>query len=313
MSADYQLSPRDYLAIAKRWALAMILTFGVVLATSVVVAMLLPRVYESTGTLLAEAPQISGDVVRSAPSAGNAEQKVQALGRRIMTRESLLRIATEHQVFEAVPGQAMADTDVVEAMRNSIDVKVLIGNMPSWERPNNNFAFNVTFQHGNPDKALEITSALIRLFLESSVRERVEQASRANEFLSQEADRVQARLEDLDRRIAAYKRAQGGAGRDDGQAVALSNIQSLESELRAAEREQRVALDELQTLEVELAGARSGVMMPGVAGTPGPSVAEQELERARADLARIRGIYTEDHPDVRAQQRQIETLERSLK
>ncbi len=313
MSADYQLSPRDYLAIAKRWALAMILTFGVVLATSVVVAMLLPRVYESTGTLLAEAPQISGDVVRSAPSAGNAEQKVQALGRRIMTRESLLRIATEHQVFEAVPGQAMADTDVVEAMRNSIDVKVLIGNMPSWERPNNNFAFNVTFQHGNPDKALEITSALIRLFLESSVRERVEQASRANEFLSQEADRVQARLEDLDRRIAAYKRAQGGAGRDDGQAVALSNIQSLESELRAAEREQRVALDELQTLEVELAGARSGVMMPGVAGTPGPSVAEQELERARAELARIRGIYTEDHPDVRAQQRQIETLERSLK
>ncbi len=313
MPADYQLSPRDYLAIARRWALAMILTFGAVLATSVVVAMLLPRVYESTGTLLAEAPQIPGDVVRSTPSAGNAEQKVQALGRRIMTRESLLRIAAEHQVFDAASGQVLADTDMVEAMRSSIDVKVLIGNMPSWERPNNNFAFNVSFQHGKPEKALEVTSALIQLFLESSVRERVEQASRANEFLSQEADRVQARLEDLDRRIAAYKRTQGGGGRDDGQTVALSNIQSLESELRAAEREQRIALNELQTLEVELAGARAGVTMPGAAGGAGPSVTEQELDRARAELARIRGIYTEDHPDVRAQQRQIETLERSLR
>ncbi len=315
MPADYQLSPRDYLAIAKRWALAMILTFGAVLATSVVVAMLLPRVYESTGTLLAEAPQIPGDVVRSAPSAGNAEQKVQALSRRIMTRESLLRIAAEHQVFDTASGQVLADTDMVEAMRSSIDVKVLIGNMPSWERPNNNFAFNVSFQHGKPEKALEVTSALTKLFLESSVRERVEQASRTNEFLSQEADRVQARLEDLDRRIAAYKRTQGGGGRDDGQTVALSNIQSLESELRAAEREQRIALNELQTLEVELAGARSGVVMPGAAGgaASGPSVTEQELDRARAELARIRGIYTEDHPDVRAQQRQIETLERSLR
>jgi succinoglycan biosynthesis transport protein ExoP len=311
MSADYQLSLQDYLSIVRRRALAIILTFGAVLAVSVVVALLLPRSYQATGTLLVEGPQISGDVVRS-DLPGNAEQRVQALRQRIMTRESLLRIAAEHKVFDPAPGVTLKDTDIANAMRASIEVGVLIGNVPRWERPTSNFAFTVGFQHGNPEKALEVTRALIKLFLESSARERVEQASRANEFLSQEADRVKAQLEDLERRIAVYKRTQGGAT-EGGQAVALASIQSLESDLRAAERDQRLALDELQTIEVELAGARAGVLSPGTVTNTGPSLAEQELERARSELARIRGIYTEDHPDVRAQQRKIELLERALR
>ncbi|MBA4266454.1 MAG: hypothetical protein C0453_15365 [Comamonadaceae bacterium] len=74
-----------------------------------------------------------------------------------------------------------------------------------------------------------------------------------------------------------------------------------------------MALDELQTLAVELSAARAGVLAPGTASPVGPSVAEQELDRARSELARIRGIYTDDHPDVRAQRRQIEMLEQALR
>lgn len=310
MSADYQLSFRDYLAIARRWTMAGILAFGAVLAVSVVAALLLPRVYESTGTLLAEAPQISGDVVRSTVQSGNAEQRIHAIGQRIMTRENLLRIAADHRVFDE--GRAMKDSDVVAAMRKSIGVRTHIGNVRSWERPSANFAFDVSFQHGTPDKALEVTNALVRLFVESSTRDRVESASRTNEFLSQEAERVQAQLEVLERRIAAYKRAQGGGAAGD-QAVTLTQIQSLESDLRAAEREHRLALDELQTLEVELSGARAGVLLPGSAASTDPSAAEQELDRAHSELARLRGLYTDDHPDVRAQRRQIEMLEQALR
>lgn len=311
MSADYQLSFQDYLAIARRWTTAGILAFGTVLAVSVVVALLLPRVYESTGTLLAEAPQISGDVVRSTVQSGNAEQRISVIGQRIMTRENLLRIAADHQVFDADDRRAMKESDVVTAMRKSIGVQVRIGNMPNWERPSNNFAFDVSFQHGTPEKALEVTNALVQLFLESSTRDRVQQASRTNEFLTQEAERVRVQLEDLERRIAAYKRAQGGGSSD--QAVALTQIQSAESDLRAAEREHRLALDELRTLEVELSGARAGVLMPGTVASPGPNAAEQELERAHSELARLRGLYTDDHPDVRAQRRQIGMLEQALR
>lgn len=311
MQADYQLSPQDYLSIVRRRALAIILTFGAVLTASVVVALLMPRAYMATGTLLVEGPPIPDDVVRSG-SPGNAEQLIQSLRQRIMTRESLLRIAAEHQVFEAESGVELKDADVVNAMRSSIDVSVQIGNVASWERPANNFAFTVSFEHSDPEKTLEVTNALIKLFLENSVRTRVAQASRANEFLSQEADRVKSQLEDLERRIAAYKRTQGNVAGEGQTAVAMASIQALESDLRTAEREHRLALDELQTLEVELAGARAGVLLPGTVNATAPSVAEQDLERAWSELALMRGVSTEDHPDVRAQRRKIELLERAL-
>lgn len=311
MSIEYQLSFQDYLAIARRWAVAGILVSGIGLAGSVVVALMLPKVYESTGRLLTEAPQVSGEMVRSTVPASNAEQRIQAISQRIMTRENLLRIAADHQVFESGDATAIKDSDVVTAMRSSIGVKVQTGNMPHWERTGNNIVFDVSFQHGKPEKALEVTNALVQLFLEASTRDRVKQASQTNEFLTQEAERVRAQLEDYERRIAAYKRAQGGGVGE--QTLALSNIQTLESDLRAAERDHRVALDELRTLEVELTGARSGVMLPGTVTTPGPTATDQELDRAKSELARLQGIYTEDHPDVRAQRRQIETLERALR
>ncbi|MCV0440668.1 MAG: hypothetical protein K5880_18910 [Hydrogenophaga sp.] len=312
MSTEYQLSFQDYLAIARRWAVAGILVFGVVLAGSVVVALLLPRIYESTGTLLTEAPQVSGEIVRSTIPSGNAEQRIQAISQRIMTRENLLRIAADHQVFESKDGTAIKDTDIVNAMRSSIAVKVRTAvNQPPWERTGSNFVFDVSFQHGKPEKALEITNALVQLFLEASTQDRVKRASQTNEFLTQEAERVRANLEDLERRIAAYKRTHGGGAAD--QAVALANIQTLESDLRAVEREHRVALDELRAVEVELAGARSGVMLPGTVASPGATAAEQELDRAHSELARLRGLYTDDHPDVRAQRRQIEMLQRATR
>ncbi len=309
MPVEYQLSPRDYLAIARRWALVMILTFGTVLAGSVVVALMLPRVYESSGTLLAEAPRLTGEMARAGQSM-NAEQRVQAVGRRIMTRENLLRIAAAHSVFDSGDGPAMRDNDIVAAMRASIGINVLGA---GWERPTNNFTFAVSFQHGNPEKAFEVTNALIQLFLESSVQQSVDQAARANEFLNQEADRVKSQLEELERQIAAYKRAQGGLAAGEGQAMTLANIQTLESDLRAAERDHRAALNELRTLEVDLAGVRSGVLPPGMVPSQGPSPSEVELERAKAEYARIRSLYTDDHPDVRRQQRQIELLERAVR
>lgn len=312
MPVEYQLSPRDYLAIARRWALVMILTFGTVLAGSVVVALMLPRVYESSGTLLAEAPRLTSDVARAGQSM-NAEQRVQAVGRRIMTRENLLRIATDHDVFDSGDGPAMRDNDVVAAMRASIGINVLGGFSSGWERSTSNFTFAVSFQHSNPEKAFEVTNALIQLFLESSVQQSVDQAARANEFLNQEADRVKSQLEELERQIAAYKRAQGGAAAGEGQAMTLANIQTLESDLRAAERDHRAALNELRTLEVDLSGVRAGVLPPGVIPPQGPSPSEVELDRAKAEYARIRSLYTDDHPDVRQQQRQIELLERAVR
>ena len=310
MAADYQMTPQDYLSIARRWAVAMILTFGTVLAASVVVALIVPRVYESTATILVEGPQISSDVVQSTVT-GAAADRIQAIQRRIMTRESLARIAEKHGLFQPADGQEASEVHVANQMRDSIRVEQMSTSSSDWNRPATTISFNLSFQYGDPVKTLEVTRELMNLFLAVNAQERVDRASRTTEFLTQEADKLRAQLEALEKEIAAYK-LRNGASLPENQTMSVTNLQRLESELRDAERQQRTAQDELRSLEVDLAAARSGVSMPGVTPSQAPSSTEQELDRARAELARIRGIYTEDHPDVRTQSLRVQSLERAL-
>ena len=60
---DYQLTLSDYLSIAKRRARLIAVTFAGVLALGVAVAMLIPPVYRSAGTILIESQQIPNDLV----------------------------------------------------------------------------------------------------------------------------------------------------------------------------------------------------------------------------------------------------------
>ncbi|MCU0762425.1 MAG: hypothetical protein MUF76_05450 [Hydrogenophaga sp.] len=310
MAADYQLNLQDYLSIARRWAVVMILTFGAVLAASVVLALIVPRVYESTATILVEGPQISAEVVQSTVT-GAAAERIQAIQQRIMTRDGLLEIAQKHGLFMPSGSADFKESDVVNKMRGSIRIDQMTTTTNDWSRPATTIAFNLSFQYGDPLKALEVTQELTDLFLSANTQERVERATRTNEFLSQEADKLNKQLETLEREIAAYK-LRNASSLPENQTLSVSNMQRLESELRDAERQQRVAQDELRSLEVDLAAARAGVSLPGAAATQAPSSTEQELERARAELARIRGIYTDNHPDIRTQTLRVESLERAL-
>ena len=82
MFGDYQLSLHDYLSILRRRALAMILTFVLVLAASVVLAFVLPRVYESTATILVEGPQVKMAVEEGA-SRPRPEDRVNLIRQRL--------------------------------------------------------------------------------------------------------------------------------------------------------------------------------------------------------------------------------------
>ena len=309
MFGDYELSLHDYLSILRRRALVMILVFGTVLTASVVYALLQPRVYESTATILVEGPQVQV-AVGAGTAQPRAEDRVNLIRQRLMTRENLIRIADAHQLFSSEDKRALSDTDVVSAMRKSIRLDFVGGSGDPWASRPTSVSFNLTFQHGDPNKALEVTKELAELFLASNRQDRVDQALRTTEFLSGEADRVRKELEGLEARIATFKSQQAGA-LPENTVLAQGGLQSMEADLRDVERDHRLAQSELSALEVDLAAARRGVVAPGLVATA-PNQTEQELERARTELTGLRAIYSERHPDVLSLSRRIRGLEQAV-
>lgn len=309
MFGDYQLSLHDYLSILRRRALPMILVFGAVLTASVVLAFLLPRSYESTATILVEGPQVKV-AVEDGASRARPEDRVNLIRQRLMTRESLIRVADELELFSVNGSRAISDTDVVEAMRLSTKL-VLMRGTEAWDARPSSISFNLSFQHGDPQKALAATRELANMFLASNRQDRVDQASRTTEFLTGESERVRKELEVLEAKIAVFKSQQGG-GMPESAAVALSGMTSMEADLRNVERDHRLAMSELRAAEVDLDAARRGVTMPGLVAERTVSQTEQELERARAELAGLRAIYSENHPDVRSLLNRIPSLEQAV-
>ena len=298
MFGDYQPSLHDYLSILRRRALVMILVFGAVLTAAVIFAFTLPRVYESTATILVEESQVKVGADDGA-ARPRPEERVRLLQQRLMTRESLNRVANDHQLFQKLP-----EIDIAKAMRASIQVDLMRG---AGGDPRT-LSFNLSFQYGDPDKTLAVTKDLANMFLTSNRQDRVDRASRTTEFLSGEAERVRKELESLEAQIAAFK-SQGAS--PESAAAAGGGLLGMEADLRNVEREYRLAVNESRSLEVDLAAARRGVMAPGAVATSGPNQAEQALERARTELAGLRAIYSENHPDVRALLRRIPSLEQA--
>lgn len=309
MSDDNQMSMRDYLSIAQRWAVVSILTFGSILAGSVVLAMLLTPVYQSTATILMEGPQVRVEGIGEQTNVGLQEDRAQLIRQRILSRDSLIAIANKHGLFATEKESTYSDADIAKIMLLSISIdpvnNPMLGGRPAA------LAFNLSFEHHDRQKALDVANELASSFLAFNSQSRVQEAARTSEFLGEEAGRLRAKLEELERQIASYKARHVGSSLES--ATASTSGPTLEADLRAAEREQRTALNEVSELEVELAAAKAGVVPAGEAAAVVRSETIQELERARTELARLKGIYTENHPDVRAQVGRIAALESTLK
>ena len=97
MKSEYELSLKDYIAIIKDRALLLGVTIVVILAISVAVALSVPPLYQSTGTILVESQQISPELV-SANNSSFADERIEVIRQRVMTRDNLLRIIDKYQI-----------------------------------------------------------------------------------------------------------------------------------------------------------------------------------------------------------------------
>jgi polysaccharide chain length determinant protein (PEP-CTERM system associated) len=307
MSSEYQLGLQDYLLILRRRALLLVSIFVGLFLLALAVVVLYPPVYQSTGTIMVESQQISFDLVQAAVP-GFAEERIELIKQRVMTRENLLRVIDKYKLFDDRRKSA-TPSDLIKEMRLRIAVDLVSANAPGSQRANATIAFKISFEDREPQVAYKVANELVTLFLDENAKVRTERAAQTTEFLTQEADKLKVELEALENRIATYKQEHGNALPENMNLV-MGSIQRTETELRDVEREYRAAQEELRFLNLELATARAGI---GVGSAPGAALSPaQDLERTRAEYARLSSLYTPNHPDVRAAKRKIEQLEKSI-
>jgi uncharacterized protein involved in exopolysaccharide biosynthesis len=224
-AADSALSPSYLLDVVKRRVFFFIVPFLLVAVVGAVVVWSLPAVYFAEGKILVESQQIPSELVRPTVTA-LAQERIQTIEQRIMTRDKLLGIATKYQLYSGRQ-RAFTGTEMLDFMRERTQIRPLDIKLPARGSTRQVIAFTVGFEHETPQAAQRVANELVTMILEEDVRTRTAFATETTRFLEREVKRLEAELNGVEVQIADLKRKQIRAP-DEG---AERQLMTLRSEL----------------------------------------------------------------------------------
>jgi uncharacterized protein involved in exopolysaccharide biosynthesis len=306
--ADDVKGPRDYLAAVSRRKLRLIVPAVIIVAISIVVAIVTPAVYKSTGTVLIEEPDIPREFVRSTITSFAAE-RLQIIQQRVMTTQNLISIINKFGLY-ADERRSNPISEVARGFRDKILMQLVSAEVvdPRSGRPQKAvIAFNVSFEDGDRRVAQQVANELVSLYLNENLRIRREQAAETTGFLGDEAERLGKQVGELEATIADFKRRHSGQlpeqlgmnqaalSRTDGQLTDANRRLQLLQERRITLQSQLSQLDPLGTRIVD----GQTVLSPA-----------ERLKALQTKLIGMRGVYGDQHPDIDRMKREIEVLKK---
>jgi uncharacterized protein involved in exopolysaccharide biosynthesis len=213
LDRGHMLRPRFYWELVKRRWIYFVIPFVAIASAGLAAAKLWPAVYLSEGKILVESQQIPTELVR--PTVTNAAQeRIQVIEQRTMTRDNLIAIADKFNLFPE-KRRFMSVSDVVELMKKSAKIAPVDTQLDFKQTARNpTIVFSVGFEYADPQTAAGVANELMTRILNEDLRDRTSRASDTTKFLAREVQKLQADSDVLDAKIAQIKLAQIKAAQD---------------------------------------------------------------------------------------------------
>ncbi|MBE9636034.1 GumC family protein [Salipiger mangrovisoli] len=189
-------------ALRRRFGLIfMIFVMGT--GISVFFALNQPKLYEATAVVQIEEAQVAPNPTSPTSAAEDASRRVQLLEQRIMSRDNLVRIMREHQLFMSDP--AMPMNQRVFQMREAASIQEIRANAAVYAPQVTPSGLMITVRLDDPQKAADVANELMHSVIELSRSRSETRARDALSFFEAEDARVETEIEAMDAKIASFK------------------------------------------------------------------------------------------------------------
>src|SRR5882724_752159 len=171
---SHLLQPSFYWELVKRRGLYFIIPFILVLSVGLALAALMPASYLSEGKILVQSQQIPTELVRPTVTSA-AQERIQVIEQRTMTRENLLAIIDKFQLFPEKRA-LMSASQLVELMRKNTKIEPLVQPLAFSQvrsrADNPTIVFTVGFEYSDPQTASRVANELVTRILSEDLRDR---------------------------------------------------------------------------------------------------------------------------------------------
>jgi uncharacterized protein involved in exopolysaccharide biosynthesis len=201
----YMLQPAYYLGLLKRRWPFFLVPFLSVLLIGAAVTYLLPATYFSEGKILVQSQQIPTELVRPTVTSA-AQERIQVIEQRTMTRDNLLAIADKFKLYPE-RRTLMSPTELVELMKKSIKIEPVVQALAFTRGTSQNptVIFTVGFEYSDPQNAARVANELVTRILDLDLRDRTSRATDTTKFLAREVQRLQSESSVIDAKLAQAK------------------------------------------------------------------------------------------------------------
>lgn len=281
-------------------------TFAAIAAIGIGFAYSLPDIYKSEGYILIEEPQIPSEILRSTIT-GYAAQQVTILSEKILTIPTIIEIIKEFDLYaeerESTPIEMLAmDARLAINVEPVTRATVSQTGLPTTRV----VGFNISFEDKDPKTAKAVTDSLVEMYLSENLKSRSALTKDTSAFLVQEVDQLEAEIGTLEGNLAKFKEENADRLPSLNQ-VNMQQMQRADDQLLQLETQLQSLEQTRISIEAQMVGL--DVTMPTQLrdGTIALSPLDQ-LKQLQSQLTVYQSRYSDDHPDVKATKRDIESL-----
>src|SRR4051812_13262584 len=182
---SHLLRPSYYLDIVKRRWLFFVVPFVLIAATGTAAVLIWPPTFLSEGKILVQSQQIPSELVRSTVTSA-AQERIQVIQQRTMTRDNLIAIADKFQLFPD-KRPLMSVTELVELMKKNtkfapVDLQLDFKQRSRAAMENPTIVFSVGFEYRDAATASRVANELMTRILNEDLRDRTGRATDTTKF-----------------------------------------------------------------------------------------------------------------------------------
>jgi succinoglycan biosynthesis transport protein ExoP len=301
----------DYLAMLRRRKRTALAIFLLVAITGIYLTFLIEPVYIASATFRVQQQSIAEYL--DTPTSGYVDEQIQMVRQRVMSPERLSEIIDTYQLYPEQTGGGPANYYAVERLRSAIDLEpetAEVFNPRSGRTTLVTIAFEMFFEHSQPETTQKVAADIASLFLAENQRIRTAQAGETIDFLERELETSQLEVDRAAAARAEFRERHAG-NLPDMTDFNLQAMERLERQIDAVDEDIRTARDRKQILEGELADPNLLATVTDRDGNPIVGTAQRlsELQRERLQLL---STYSPQHPDVVRIEKEIEILAQDM-
>jgi polysaccharide chain length determinant protein (PEP-CTERM system associated) len=302
-----ELTLDDYLAMLRRRMRVILIPALLAPLAGFLVSYLFAAKYTSQAEVLVEAPKISDAVVPQVYNEDLTQQMNEIVGRVMSTttlrpRVEALGLAKTGQSVDDLVGNIQQNMTIQQAPDISQSAT-------GKRKQSSSAAFYVSYIGSSADEAKRICAELTSMLIEQDLRSRQEHTKGTTDFLTQQVADAKEHLDELDKKVAAFKNQHMGQlpGDEDNN---LKILMGLNSQLDANTQTLNRATQDRSYTESLLAQQLAAWKASQSASNP--QSLQQQLSQLQAQLIDLQARYTSDHPDVIKTQADITQVKKKL-